>query len=145
MDTIEKHHTFNGSHKKVFNGLSAYELYPSYIKGVKATKLMNPKDPAASCGVHYQLNLIKTFSYKLDMYHEQNKKISWVLRDSNFFSHNSGSWTLEPYGENYTKVVYLLKIGFTTKIPSFITKKLTESSLPMMFKDFQSLINSLKS
>ena len=145
IQSIIKSHTFNAPIKSVYQGLSCYEMYPKFIKGVKTTEIVKTVDPKASLAVKYKLNLIKTFSYTLDMYHIKNKSITWQMRDSDFFTQNSGSWQLEKYGDNYTNITYELKVDFVSKIPSFITKKLTEKSLPMMFKDFQRLIDSIES
>lgn len=142
MNHIRTEHTFSGSVEQVYAGISNYALYPDYIQGVSAVKTVEVTDPAAICAIRFDLNVIKVFNYVLDMYHEEGKSISWQMRSSNFLLQNSGSWTLEASGDHFTKVAYELRIDFKIKVPGPITKKLTTSSLPMMFKGFQNLIDN---
>ena len=141
MNHIQTEHTFSGSVSQVYRGISDYESYPEHIQGVSAVQRVDTTDPAAHCAVLYELYVIKTFSYILDMYHEENKRISWQMRSSNFLAQNSGSWSLEPHGDHYTRVNYELRIDFKAKIPGVIIKKLTTTSLPLMFKGFQKIID----
>lgn len=142
MNHIQKKHTFSGARDKVFHGLSNYATYPKYIHGVTSTRKEEITDPEASCAIGYELVIIKSFYYVLDMYHQDLEKISWKLTRSNFLTHNSGAWIIKEHNEHFTKVEYNLEIDFKTAIPSFIVKQLTTRTLPMMFQSFQRLIDA---
>ena len=141
MKKIVQATLFKGSVEQVFAGISDYGLYPRFVTGVHATTFVDQVDPGASCGVRYDLKLIKSFYYILDMYHSDLDSIAWQMRSSNLLSHNAGSWTFEAQGESITKAIYELDIGFKIFVPNRITKKLTETSLPLMFKGVQDLID----
>ncbi|MCY4443696.1 MAG: hypothetical protein OXC44_02715 [Proteobacteria bacterium] len=142
METVRREHIFSGSMEKVFCGISDYAAYPRFIQGVTAVAEVDKIDPKATKALKFELHVIKKFHYVLDMYEEEFSQISWELRSSNFLSHNSGSWNLSEHSPHFTKVVYELNIGFKIIIPSVIIKKLTSSSVPLMFKGFQKLIDS---
>lgn len=131
---------FNGNLDQVVAGVSDYGAYPKYVAGVNEITFVDPVDPAASCAVRYDIKVIKTLHYTLDMYHTDTQ-ISWQMRSSNLLSHNSGCWSFSSLGDYRTKAVYELDIGFKIFVPPRIVKKLTESSLPMMFRGIQELID----
>lgn len=141
MNHIRTQHTFSGSVEQVYRGICDYESYPRHIQGVSSVERVEVTDPAASCAVLYELYILKTFSYVLDMYHKELESVAWQMRSSNFLAQNSGSWTFEAQGEHFTEVRYELRIDFKAKIPGPILKKLTTTSLPLMFKGFQKIID----
>lgn len=141
MDSIVRSATFSGSLNQVFASITDYTSYPRYIAGVNATEVVDKTDPAASCAVKFDLKVIKKFHYTLDMYHSANDSITWQMRTSNLLSRNSGSWKLEARGDDLTHATYELSLGFKIYVPGRIIKKLSETSLPIMFKGIQSLID----
>lgn len=142
MAELETSHIFNGSIERVFSAISKFELYPKYLPGVTAIHV----EPAvkvsnAKCRVRYELNIVKTFYYTLEMNEEPSKKMWWSLVDSNLMKQNDGGWDFEPVGADKTKATYRLDIKFKGLVPSMITDQIAKANLPMMFAGFQKLID----
>ncbi|MEI8027137.1 MAG: SRPBCC family protein [Pseudomonadota bacterium] len=142
MASVTKEHIFSGSQTACFKAIANYEHYPEYLPGVLKVELLPPKDPKAAVSVRYELNIVKTFFYVLDMYHGEPDEISWKLVDSNLMKSNQGKWKLSSAGKNKTKAEYHLDVDFKGLVPSMVVKKVTESSLPAMFEGFQKMIDA---
>lgn len=144
MNKVVQSIVFKGACADVYAGITAYALYPQFIAGVHNVAFIDPTDPGASCGLRYDLKVIRTLHYTLDMYHTELTSIEWQMRQSNLLSHNSGRWNLTPASETTTNATYELALGFKIFVPGRITRKLTETSLPLMFKGIQDLIDHHK-
>jgi len=144
MAVVYKEHIFEGNLDECFRGITGYLSYPEYIPGVIKVEVIKPRSPKAAIGLRYELNIVKTFFYELDMFHVENKEISWELVDSNLMKKNKGSWILEAQKKGSTLAKYQLDVDFKGLVPSPIIKKITESNLPAMFEGFQTLIKAMK-
>jgi ribosome-associated toxin RatA of RatAB toxin-antitoxin module len=141
MPSIETPYEFKGSIQEVFNGIANYKEYVNYIEGVSTIHLLPPKEPQSTAQVRYDINLIKKFYYVLNMFEEKYCKISWTMTDSNLMKKNNGCWIFSEKGKNKTHAVYRLDVEFSGFIPSSLTAKLAEASLPRMFLGMQTLID----
>ncbi len=141
MAKLTTNHLFNGSIKQVFKALSSYEKYPEYIPGVNEIKVLPSDKEGVSCQVRYEVKVIKTIFYTLEMHVEEPNKIWWSLVDSNILKKNDGSWTLKKR-KNGVDAEYCLDVAFKGFVPKAITDKVTQANLPGMFKGFQDLIDS---
>jgi ribosome-associated toxin RatA of RatAB toxin-antitoxin module len=142
---LETEHVFTGSIDQVFQGIVQYPKYPQYLPGVTDIEILPADKPGSSCQVRYELNIIKTFYYVLDMYEESPSRVWWQLADSNVMKENNGSWTLSKKGKDKTAAVYTLDIKFKGLVPSTITSKVAKANIPGMLEGFQKLIDECKS
>jgi ribosome-associated toxin RatA of RatAB toxin-antitoxin module len=142
MAKVTKEHLFTGTQTACFKALTNYERYPEYIPGVLKVEIVPSQDPEAAVCLKYELNIVKTFFYILEMYHKEGEEIRWKLVDSNLMKVNDGKWALSSGGKGKTKAQYSLDVEFKGFVPSMIVKKVTESSLPAMFEGFQKLIDA---
>jgi ribosome-associated toxin RatA of RatAB toxin-antitoxin module len=133
-------HAFEGTLQQVFDGIRDYERYPKYLPGVTGVQRLPAKAKGSVCQVRYELKLIKSFYYVLNMFEESPKRIWWNLDDSNIMKHSNGSWSLVDGGPNKVKAVYTLDIAFSGFVPQKIVDQISKSSLPAMFSGFQRLI-----
>lgn len=140
MAKLETDHTFNGSIKKVFSGMTKYEKYPDYLPGVTGIDVLPPKKEGSTCQIRYQLKIIKEFYYILNMFQDSPKKIWWDMEESNIMKTNNGSWEFNENGDK-TKAVYSLDIKFKGLVPRAVTDKVAEASLPAMLTGFQKIID----
>lgn len=140
MAAVEVVEEFAGSVKKVFSAITKFDLYPKYLPGVTSIKVGPPVAPGSTCLVRYELNIIKTFYYELNMYEEVPYRIWWDLNDSNLMKVNSGSWTFVAAGKGKTKATYQVEAKFKGLVPSMITDQVAKANLPLMMKGFQRLI-----
>lgn len=140
MAAVEVQEEFAGKIEKVFGAVTKFELYPKYLPGVTGIKVHPPKMAESFALVRYELNIVKTFYYELNMYQEAPNKIWWDLNDSNLMKANNGSWTFKSAGKDKTKAIYQLDIKFKGLIPSMITDQIAKANLPLMMSGFQRLI-----
>jgi ribosome-associated toxin RatA of RatAB toxin-antitoxin module len=145
MAELEVKHLFNGNVNKVFRALGQFELYPEFIPGVTATKVLPPNAGSkAKCMVRTELNIVKTFYYTIEIFEDAPNRIWWSLVDSNLMKTNNGSWNLSAGATNETIAIYKLDVGFRGLVPSMITDQIAKANLPAMFDGFQKLINAVK-
>ena len=142
MAELTTEQVFNGNIEQVYAGLGLYARYPEFLPGVTAVQVLPPKAPGSVCQVNYELKLIKSFYYTLDMFVEKPTRIWWTLAASNLMKRSNGSWVLSSIGKDKTKAVYTLDIGFSGLVPGRIVDQITKANLGSMMTGFQSLIDS---
>jgi ribosome-associated toxin RatA of RatAB toxin-antitoxin module len=141
MAEVEKTEIFKGDLQKVYKAISKFEEYPKYLPGVTGIKVAKSPNPKAKCLVTYELNIVKTFHYTLEMFEDAPKRIWWTMTDSNLMKVNSGSWDFEDLGDGTTKATYKLDVKFKGLVPSMITDPIAKANIPLMFSGFQKLID----
>jgi ribosome-associated toxin RatA of RatAB toxin-antitoxin module len=145
MAELETSHVFNGNINKVFEGIGQFARYPEFIPGVTGIKILPPPPgSSAKCLVRYELNIVKTFFYTIEMFEESPQKIWWTMTESNLMKKNDGSWTLTAQGKDKTAAVYKLDVSFKGLVPSMITDQIAKANLPGMFDGFQKLIDAVR-
>jgi ribosome-associated toxin RatA of RatAB toxin-antitoxin module len=135
-------HTFDAGIEDVFDGIGRFKRYPDYIPGVTGIEVLPPKKPGSTGQVRYELKIVKSFYYTLNMYEERPGRMWWDLDESNIMKKSSGSWTLKDLGGGKTKAIYALDVAFKGLVPSAIVDQITKANLPGMFKGFQELIDA---
>lgn len=145
MAEISKEQVFTGKSEDVFAGIRKYEKYPDYLPGVTAIKVLPAKKPGSTCQVRYELKLIKSFFYTLNMFEKAPNKIWWDMDDSNIMKYSNGAWTLTDKGDGTTHAVYTLDVGFSGFVPQKIVDQIAKANLELMMKGFQRLIDDSRS
>lgn len=134
--------TFNAPIAKVFSIISDYGSYPQFMPEVKRVSVIETTGEKKL--VEYELSIIKTFRYQLWMFEKPNNEVSWKFHTGEMFKDNTGSWKLTDLGNGTTKADYELTAKFGVFVPGMIEKKLIESNLPSMMKQFKERIEGLK-
>ncbi len=124
------------SQEALFGVIVDFEKYPEFITEVVAAKVM-PGATKEKIRVQFELEVVKRFAYTLEFKIDGKEEVSWKLVESNFFKTNEGAWKLTSLGKNKTEATYELEVGFGFLVPGWITKKLTETSLPTMLSNFE--------
>lgn len=143
MAELTTEHVFDGGVAAVFDGIRQYAKYPDYLPGVTKVDVLPAKKKGSVCQVRYELKLLKSFFYTLNMFEEKPNRIWWDLDDSNIMKHSVGSWTLKDQGGK-TQATYSLDIAFSGFVPQKIVDQITKANLPLMMKGFQKLIGDQK-
>jgi len=138
---VEIEQNFRGTIESVFKTIGKYDLYPDYLPGVTSIEVLPAKAKGSVCQVKYEINLIKTFHYTLDMFVTEPNKICWNLADSNLMKQNDGSWEFSSKGGDSTKAKYTLEVKFKGLVPSAITDQIAKANLPAMMAGFQKMID----
>lgn len=141
MAGVERTEIFEVSIDKIYQVITNYADYPEFVDGVTSIDIHEQTDDGAK--VTYSLDMIKKFSYTLNLKHVPNESVSWELVDGDLFKSNNGKWTLKDLGDGTTEVTYSLDVGFKVLVPKMISNKLTKSSLPAMMKSYHERAKSL--
>ncbi len=128
--------------EKVRQALGDYESYPKFMDGVSAVNIVSKEGNVTKC--KYDLNVIKTFSYVLELT-ESDDRISWTFDSGDIFSINNGSWDLKDLGDGTTEVTYNIELEIKIKMmgTGLIVKKLVNTSLPSMMKSVEKQAQSI--
>ncbi len=121
----------------LYKAITEFERYPEFLPEVVSAKRL-PGSTDTSCKVTFELEIVKKFQYTLQFEMKAPHEVRWKLVDSNFFKNNDGAWVLKPVSDTETEVHYELDVSFGFLVPGWISKKLTEVSLPKMFDNFES-------
>jgi len=132
---IHREREFKVQSSSLYRVITDFEQYKTFLPEVTGSSIVSKKGEL-EFRVRFEIDVMKKFSYELDFSLFPEKEIHWKLVESDFFKTNQGKWLLTPAG-NHTKVQYDLEVGFGFFVPSWITKKLTESNLPQMFDKFE--------
>ncbi len=118
------------------------ENYPKFLPEVVSAKKVSGTNDKYQ--IKFEIEVVKRFQYTLEFQSNGADKVSWKLVDSDFFKKNEGSWNLKSVSDKKTAVHYELDVDFGFLVPGFISKKLTEVSLPKMFDAFESRAKELE-
>ncbi len=138
MPRIEKKEVFPYPAEKIYQVIVDFASYPEFVSGVDEIEILKSSETHTTA--QYSLNLIKKFSYVLELEHEKPHRVSWDLKSGDFFKKNSGGWDLKPLSENETEVTYYLDVEFKMFAPKMVVNKLVANNLPQMLKAFQKRI-----
>lgn len=125
--------TFPCSTEQFFNIVSDYEKYPEFLSEVKGCKVVETKGNKKL--VEFQVSVIKTFTYRLWITEEKNKRVSWTLDSGDIFKTSIGSWDLEDSGGK-TKAKYAVEATFKVFVPGPVAKALVNVNLPNMMRAY---------
>ncbi len=125
---------FNVDVNTIYDIIVDYASYPDFVDGVSAIEILEQDDSSAR--VKYSLNLIKKFSYILELKQEKPNSVSWTFESGDIFKSNTGSWSLKDLGDGTTEVTYNLDVDIKGFVPKAIVNKLTTSSLPTMMSSY---------
>lgn len=142
MANAERTEIMNASKESLLSVLKDYESYPDFMDGVSHVEVIEKSGNKVKA--KYDLNVIKTFSYVLNL-EESEDGVSWSFDSGDIFSINNGSWKLKDLGNGTTEVTYSIEIEIKIKMmgTGMITKKLVNTSLPSMMKSVEKRAQSL--
>lgn len=126
----------------VYQAITDFEAYPKFLGEVVSAKIQ-PGATKAVARVLFEIEVVKRFAYTLEFRMKEGEEVAWKLVESNFFKTNEGAWRLKDAGGKLTDVKYELNVDFGFMVPGWITKKLTETSLPKMFDSYESRAREL--
>ncbi len=132
---IRRERVFQVPPETLYRVITDFENYKKFLPEVVGSEVLSSKDDRVF-RVRFEIDLMKRFAYELEFTLHPQKEVHWRLLESDFFKTNQGRWVLEEKS-GATKVQYELEVGFGFLVPGWITKKLTESNLPLMFDKFE--------
>lgn len=122
--------------EKFFKVISDFESYPEFVSEVKRVKILERTENALKA--EFEVFLIKTVKYTLNLNLKPPKELSWTLSEKGFFKQNDGSWELKPVEKGKkTDATYTVELSFGMLVPKPIVTMLTSQQLPQMLKRFK--------
>ena len=119
--------------EKIYRVITDYPSYPEYMDGVDKAHIIELTESGAI--VEYSLNIIRQFSYQLEMIHQHPHKISWTLLSGDLFKKNEGYWELKALNDDETQLTYSIDAEFKLLVPKMIINKIIKNNLPKLFNN----------
>ena len=143
MPAVKREKEMAVSVQSLYLAITNFEDYPKFLPEVVGARRHEGGNLEKTL-VTFELEVMKRFEYTLEFSMKLNQEVKWKLIDSNFFKTNSGRWFLKPKGDKKTEVEYELDVSFGFLVPGWISRKLTEVSLPKMFECFETQAGKIK-
>lgn len=131
--------TFPCTSEQFFNLISDYEKYPEFLSEVRSVKVLETKGNKKL--VEFNVAVIKSFSYRLWISEEKNKRIAWTLDSGDLFKTSVGSWDLQET-DGKTVAQYAVEATFKVFVPGPIAKALVNVNLPNMMRAYQNRVKA---
>ena len=112
--------------------ITDFEAYTSFIPQVQ--KIVLHKKGPPEWEVSISIFVIRPLEYRIRFVEEEDYRFSWDLI-SGCFVVNRGGWQLEPKDDGCL-VSYRVEMQLSTYLPSLITRKLQERSIPDLIRSF---------
>ncbi len=135
MARAERTEIMQANAEDIFNVLKDYESYSEFMEGVASVEVLERDGNKVQA--KYNINMIKKFSYIINLVEEAPNKLSWTLDSGDLFTKNIGEWLLKDLGDGTTEVTYSLDVELKLMVPKMISKKLVSTSLPAMMKSVE--------
>lgn len=135
MAKAERTEVMDASPEAIFNVLKDYESYAEFMEGVASVEIL--ERDGGNVKAKYNINMIKKFSYTINLTEEAPNRLSWTFDNGDLFKSNNGEWLLKDLGDGTTEVTYSLDVDFKVMVPGMISKKLVSTSLPAMMKSVE--------
>ncbi|MBI1859919.1 MAG: hypothetical protein HYR96_03255 [Deltaproteobacteria bacterium] len=133
MATVVRDKAMGVPLKSLFETIIDFESYPQFLPEVVSAKATGK---GKKVRVDFELEVIKRFEYTLEFVISEPTEVKWSLMKSNFFKTNDGLWLLKEIPSG-VEAHYELEVAFGFLVPGWVTKKMTEVSLPTMFDRFE--------
>ena len=129
---------------QLFKIVTDYSKYPDFLSEVKKCDVVKAEGPKKL--IEYQVSMIKSFSYRLQMvenYVENGvSTVNWDFISGDVFKTLSGSWKIEPEGSQ-CRATYEVEATFGLFVPGPVANTLVNVSLPNMISSYHKRIRQL--
>lgn len=115
--------------KEVITDFDAYQEFIPQVQNI----VLHKKGPP-EWEVSISIFVIRPLEYRIRFVEEDEYQYSWDLI-SGCFVVNRGGWSLEPKDDGCL-VSYRVEMQLSTYLPSLITRKLQERSIPNLIRSF---------
>ncbi|MBM4388599.1 MAG: SRPBCC family protein [Deltaproteobacteria bacterium] len=119
----------------VYKVITDFGSHTEFVSGLKGIEVLEKKGEEYK--VRYKVNMVKDIEYTLSLKGEKPHKLSWTLIKGDMMKENYGNWDLKETAKNKTLATYTLTLALSGFIPSSITTKLAEVSLPKMLEEYK--------
>lgn len=144
MAKAEVTETFKCTADEFFKIVTDYNRYPEFLTEVKKCDVVKVEGDKKI--VDYQVAMIKTVNYKLQMcekYVENGTStVNWEFISGDVFKSLKGSWKIVPEGSG-CRATYEIEASFGMFVPGPIANTLVNVSMPNMISSYHKRIKQL--
>jgi ribosome-associated toxin RatA of RatAB toxin-antitoxin module len=140
LASAETKETFDCTNEQFFKVIADYEKYPEFLSEVKQCKIM--KTDGSRKLIEFHVSVIKSFSYRMWITEEPNRRIHWTLESGDLFKTSTGSWDLTDKNGK-TEAVYKVEATFKIFVPGPMAKALVSVNLPNMMNAYRKRVKEL--
>lgn len=123
------------SAENFWKAITSYDQYAAHLKGVNSVRVLNRTDNKVI--LEYNVEIIKKVVYEIVVTEHAPHTLSWELHRGSLFKRNSGSWVLEPEGNNKVHVTYTLDVDFAVFVPKMMINSLVGTQMPKTLDEFK--------
>jgi ribosome-associated toxin RatA of RatAB toxin-antitoxin module len=139
MAAAETSETFPCTVEQFYSIVTDYEKYPEFLKEVKSCRVVESTGNKKL--VEFQVEVLKSFTYRLWMSEEPGKGVHWQLDSGDIFKTSTGSWELSNVS-GQTQAKYRVDATFKIFVPGPLAKQLVKVSLPNMMKAYHERVKA---
>ncbi len=147
MPEAQRSVVVNVPREKLWDVISDYEKYPSFIPEMRHVRILETKGNVQRVAFEIELVVLaftRKVHYTLEFTNSPPEKVRWHLVESDMVKGNDGGWTLEPAGEGKTKATYQIELRLGPLVPKAVANFLAEQSLPKLLEQFKGRAEALK-
>ncbi len=119
-----------------------FARYPEFLSDVKRIQVLRQTGEVFE--VRFTIQVIKEFDYVLTLTGKRPESLTWTLKESGLFKKNDGGWKLEALSPERTRATYTIDVGLSLFVPSAITNRLVQFTLPSMLEQWAKRAMSLQ-
>ncbi len=136
--------TFKCTPEELFKIVTDYHRYPEFLTEVKKCDVV--KSEGNKKLVEYQVAMIKTVNYKLQMHENYvengTSTVNWEFVSGDVFKSLKGSWKIEAEGSG-CRATYDIEASFGMFVPGPIANTLVNVSMPNMISSYHKRIKQI--
>ncbi|MCK6599097.1 MAG: SRPBCC family protein [Bdellovibrionaceae bacterium] len=135
---------FKCTPEELYKIVTDYARYPEFLSEVKKCEVV--KVEGNNKLVEYQVAMIKTVNYKLQMHENYVENgitlVNWEFVSGDMFKSLKGQWKIEPEGD-HCRATYEVEANFNMFVPGPIANTLVSVSMPNMISSYHKRIKQL--
>ena len=124
----------------LFEVITDFERYPEFLPEIKDITIVSSRGTRYE--VEFQVEFVKRFTYTLQLSATPPEKLRWTMLSGDFRK-NEGGWLLKALSDYETEAIYDLDLDIGFHVPTTITRKVSEFSLPATLKRFKERAETL--
>lgn len=132
---------FDAPLQKAVRVITDYESYPEFLDDI--TEVTVEKREGHDVIALFRLKVVMEIEYTLRLTESLPHRISWTLVSGQMMKSNNGGWELKALSPQRTEAVYSLEVGLKGLIPTSVTTRLIDITLPKTLEAFKKRIESL--
>ncbi|MCB9536385.1 MAG: SRPBCC family protein [Myxococcales bacterium] len=121
--------------ERLYALITDFDTYPTFVPNQSAVRVLSHEGDRWR--VEFELSIVKTLRYTLDLVGEPGRSLSWTLVSGDMMRAMTGGWTLEALPDGRTRATYALDVELKGFVPRSVSRSLVERTLPANLEAFK--------